>query len=270
MKRCLILFSLLVPTLLSAPSAADIVPPGMRGVKYSFNISNLKDYPDHVFIVYPTTNHGCGYVYQENKGVTRLLMRKSWKSTGSRLHAMKRAEFARRNPNPKTYDHGDNGDALVLVTTPPGPPHSLPSSILIEPPPMVPQKSPVAAVHKIFHIKRLTDKEFELELEQTTTTMKDGRKEIKKFLATAEARPPARPASSTMSPEPMAPAAAPSMETEPVKPAQSDPSPRKKKHGCASCTMLAEDGAVRGRRVALLLLLVTLLFAGTRRKRRAG
>jgi hypothetical protein len=54
MRQAAALAMLCALTLAPSRGAADAAPPGVRSVDYKLVISNLDDYPTHVFIVYPT------------------------------------------------------------------------------------------------------------------------------------------------------------------------------------------------------------------------
>ena len=164
----------------SLTAQADVAPPDKRGVDYTLKITNIKDFPNHVFIAYPTTNHGFGYVIEEGKPITRVLVRKSWKGEASALHAMTREAFDKANPNPPRHPHGDNRDKVLVVKAPPGPPASLRAAKTIGPPPLVPTRSRVVGVTKVFRIERLTDSIFELKLVREVVKEKKNKKGARK------------------------------------------------------------------------------------------
>ena len=108
--------------LLTLTAAADVAPPDMRSIDYTLTIDNLADYPDHVLLIYPTSNNGFAYVFEPDKAMVGLMVNNSRSGTTA-LYAMTRADFDARNPDPSTYNHGDNGELVTvcLLYTSPSP-----------------------------------------------------------------------------------------------------------------------------------------------------
>lgn len=161
---------------LGSSASADVAPPNKRGVKYTLTIENLDQHSGHVFIAFPTSNLGYGYVLEKGVGITNVLTRKSWKGENSALHAMTRKDFDAYEPNPARHPHGDKNEEVSVVRQPPGPPQSLAAAVTIEPPDLVPNHSPVVAIERVFRIVTLDDKVFELQLVKEITTQKGGKK----------------------------------------------------------------------------------------------
>src|SRR4051812_36834963 len=105
MKLMLALVALCALWLAPPRVGGDMAPPGVKSVDYKLVISNLAEYPGYVLIVYPTSNNGYGYVFEEGKGLTNVMM-SDRKGSPSRLFAMTRADFAKHAPNPNRYPHG--------------------------------------------------------------------------------------------------------------------------------------------------------------------
>jgi hypothetical protein len=49
---------LLLIGLVIAPAAADVIPPGQRAVSSCFEIGNLGEFPDYLFIAFPLDMSG--------------------------------------------------------------------------------------------------------------------------------------------------------------------------------------------------------------------
>ena len=170
-------FAALLLLTLASPARADIPPTGVKGFAYQFTIANLADFPDYVFIVYPTSNSGYGYVYEAGKGYSNLMMRESWKGPGTSLYAMKRSDFANHAPSPSHYPHGDKNVEVTVVRAPPKPPRALMSSILIAPPPLVPLSSTITSIERVFRIRALDATHFDLVIAEETAVHADGKRE---------------------------------------------------------------------------------------------
>ena len=163
------------------PARADVAPPGIKGVRYSLTIANRAQYPNHVFIVYPTTNNLYGYVLEEGKPISNLMMRRSWKGGASALYAMQKSVFEKYAAGSHHYPHGDNGELVNVVPRPPAPPDALPAKAEIAGPQGVPEASPIEAIERVYRIKTLTDAVFELVLDEEVTVYKGGKREKRKI-----------------------------------------------------------------------------------------
>lgn len=192
---------------LGSVASADVVPDGVRGVRYTLTVENLADYPDHAFILYPTTNAGYGYVLEPNVGLRRVMMGER-RFGPTRLHAMTRAELRRHDPSAPRHPHGDNGERVLVVDAPPGPPRSLEAAAAIHPPDLVPIDSTLDAVERVFRISRLDAQVFELTLVRETWIHRDGRREDRTSGAPPEATPEPTPTAEP-APAPAEPAPAP-------------------------------------------------------------
>lgn len=185
--------ALLLALLLVVEARADVLPPGLRGVEYVLKIDNLDAYPEHAFIVYPTTNSGFGYVVETSPvNVIRLMRRKDWKGPASRLYAMTKAELAAHDPDAPRPPHADDRKTPVMVVDEP-PKSALRADAAIEPPDLVPHDSDVIRIERTFHIAKLDPNAFELELVEEKTVDGAGQEEVtrpaEKEVA-AEADPP--------------------------------------------------------------------------------
>ena len=161
--------------LLSLSAAANMAPPEVRALDYTFVIDNLADYPDHVLLIYPTTNNGFAYVVEAGKGLTGLMIRADWRSEGTALYAMTRADFEAHAPEPSVYGHGDEG---VMVTVVPQPPSSaLRAERDIQPPERIWESDPERGLIRIVHIETLDETTFTLGLISEETVYADGNTE---------------------------------------------------------------------------------------------
>lgn len=148
--------------LLSLTAHADLAPPNTRALQYTFTIDNLDEYPDHVLLLYPTSNNGFAYVVEPDKGLTGVMMREGWRGESTSLYAVPRADFEANNPEPAVHDHGDGG-AMVMVVRPPGS-AALRAELDIRPPELVPSHDPQIGLERIVHIATLSESTFALEL----------------------------------------------------------------------------------------------------------
>ena len=222
----------------------------MRGVKYTLTIENLSEFQDHVFIAYPTSNSGFGYVLEEGKPITNLMMSEGWKGPGTSLYAMTRKAFDEHDPNPSAYPHGDNDVVVKVVPAPPGPPRALKAEADISPPGLVPDDSPVAGIERVFRITKLDSGGFELTLLRTITTHTDGSKKTQELVKSAAAKSEKQP---TPSGDVAAKASDPTTKAKPAPP-ENPPSQR----GCAGCGVSRRDREVPAF-VALLLVVAAVV-----------
>lgn len=140
----------------------------MRGVNYVLKIDNLEEFPDHAFIVYPTSNFGYGYVVETSPvNLIRLMMRESSRRRPSRLYAMSKAALAKHDPDAPRYPHADDRTPVMVVDEPPK--SALRADAAIEPPALVPEDSKIVRIERTFHISRLDRRAFELELVKEET-----------------------------------------------------------------------------------------------------
>ena len=159
---------------------ADVPPPGVKSVEYTLTIANRAQFPDWVFIVYPTSNNGYGYVLEEGKPISNVMMGSQRRTGPSRLHAMKRADFDKFAAKAPRHPHGDHDEMVMVVNPPPPPPGSLQAAAAIEPPEGIPMSSTIVGVERVYRIKRLDAAKFELALAEETTIHKDGKREKRK------------------------------------------------------------------------------------------
>lgn len=148
--------------LLSLPAHADLAPPDTRALSYTLTIDNLAEYPDHVLLIYPTSNNGFAYVVEPDKGLSRLMMREGWRGEGTSLYAVPRADFESANPEPSVYDHGDGGAMVTVVPLPAA--SALRAELDIRPPDLVPSHDPQIGLERTVHIATLSESTFALEL----------------------------------------------------------------------------------------------------------
>ena len=157
------MLALLAIVLQALPAVGDAVPMGRRGVGYQLTILNRGEFPDHVLLVYPTSNQGFAYVLEDGKPITSVLRPKDWKGEASRIYAMSRAAFDKwAGAAPHRYPHGDNGEVVMVVPSPPS--GALVASANIAPPGLVMEQSPIQAIERTFRIMALDDRKFELVL----------------------------------------------------------------------------------------------------------
>lgn len=153
-------------------SSADVVPPGRKGVAHDLVVDNLGAFPDHVFIVYPTSNHGYGYVLEAGKPINGLLVRDDWKGPGSRLYAMAKKAFDAHYGVPNSHPHGDNREMVQVVPRPPK--SALVADAALDPPGLVERASPLVRVDRTFRITVLEDDRFEVDLVRRVDHFDDG------------------------------------------------------------------------------------------------
>ncbi len=147
--------------LLSLSARADLAPPNTRTLSYTLTIDNLAEYPDHVLLIYPTSNNGFAYVVEPDKGLSGLMMREGRRGEGTSLYAVPRADFESANPEPSVYDHGDGG---AMVTVAPLTASALRAELDIRPPELVLSHDPQIGLERIVHIATLDESTFELSL----------------------------------------------------------------------------------------------------------
>ncbi|MFT5681521.1 MAG: hypothetical protein ACI8RZ_002427 [Myxococcota bacterium] len=148
--------------LLSLTAHADLAPPNMRGLRYTLTIDNLAEYPEHVLLIYPTSNNGYAYVVEPDKGLTGLMHSEGSRHGPTALYAMTRADFEARYPEPFVYDHGDDGAMVMVVPLPQ--PNDLRAELNIAPPDLVPTHDPRIGLVRTVHIATLDESYFELAL----------------------------------------------------------------------------------------------------------
>ena len=148
--------------LLTATALADLAPPDRHSVNYTLTIDNLNEYPDHVLLIYPTSNNGFAYVVEADKELSGLMMRAGRRGEGTSLYAMTRADFAEHAPTPSVYDHGDDGAMVSVVPRPPS--STLKAVLNIQPPDLVAIGNPQIGLVRTVHITTLNDAAFELSL----------------------------------------------------------------------------------------------------------
>ncbi len=161
---------------LSTAASADALPPNVRVIEYTFTVDNIDEFPDHVFVISPTTNSGFGYVYDPEVGPPRALIAEGRRGEPSRLLAFPRASFEAANPEPVMHPHGIN-DAMVQVV-----PNTRGVSLRAEQPltlhRQVRPSDPALSVERVFHIESLTDSEFVLSIVREVQTNTDGTLQI--------------------------------------------------------------------------------------------
>ena len=161
--------AVLLTLLFATHARADALPPRMRGVGYVLKIDNLDEFPEHAFILYPTSNSGFGYVVETSPvNVIGVMRRDNWKGPPTRLFAMTKTELAAHDPDAPRHPHADDYKTPVMVVDEP-PESALRAEAAIEPPDLVPEDSEIVRIERTFHIARLDDRAFELELVKEET-----------------------------------------------------------------------------------------------------
>jgi len=155
---------------LAGLAQADAAPPGQRSLDYKFTISNLKEYQDYVFLIYPTSNSGFAYVVEPGVGLSNLMM-DGGKGEATALYAVPRKDFEASDPNPERYDHGDHGEMVIVTVLPGG---ALKASSSIAPPERVPDADPLVSLERVVRIVKITDSAFVLEPTDEILGYRDG------------------------------------------------------------------------------------------------
>ena len=161
-------------TLLHVAATADVMPPNWKTVAYDVEISNLDEHPDHVFLIYPTSNHGFAYVFDPDVGMTGLMLREGQRGSGTSLYAYPRAAFEAKNPAPSRHPHGDNDELLTVVTLPYG---ALQAEATFSRPDLYPASSDVDRIERSYRIASLDDGAFVLELTAAHAITVDGERQ---------------------------------------------------------------------------------------------
>lgn len=162
-----------------APSAlvrADSIPDGIRFLAFTMSIANLSAHTRRWgFVIYPTTNSGCAYVFDPEVSLAQLMMRARGPRTATQLHAIPRAQFDPLVARAERYPHGENR-AMVTLIHPPR--RMLAAPLPLVPDAFVPRGSTAERIHRTFRIATLTARRFDLVLEREVITHRDGHEEV--------------------------------------------------------------------------------------------
>ena len=176
-NKLAILFSMI---LLLAPSvvSADVIMPGQKGVSWCYEISNIGDYPDYVFIVsteyplaeYEIIDEGCFTFYKNGQASVYAIPKNEFnESELSMLSYSVRLRRGDEEPDPREIFENYLEQNFLK------------SDITLEAFGTVPEDDPLKDVVITLQIRSLDENTFDVDKSMITYTYADGTSEEKVF-----------------------------------------------------------------------------------------
>jgi len=157
----LLIFILLVPSAVSA----DVMMPGQKSVSWCYEISNIGDYPDYVFII---TGHVIGYEIVKEDCFT------FYKNAQPYIYAIAKNEFNETELSGLLSEGVENLNNYLEQNFPK-------SDITLEAFGTVPEDDPLKDVVITLQIRSLDENTFDVDKSMITYTYADGTSEEKVF-----------------------------------------------------------------------------------------